>query len=180
MLRSVFAPFELLGGTSIPSGWAKLKVAYPYPAATTQNGNAIAVSGTLFSPNEPVGVWLTLPDGAVRGLPTQVADGNGDFYAVLSIDERLPLGAYSLTASGVGSGRLVITQFSVGGGTFEGVPPDPVSDPASPQVEVTNVGDGTLGGPTNIFNAQNSAGPEVTPLDIQGCGNPDDLWTPDC
>lgn len=176
----VFAPFELRGRTSTPSGWAQLRVAYPFPAATRQNGDAIAVSGTLFSQWEPVGVWLTLPDGSVRGLPTQVADGNGDFYAEIAIDERLPLGRYSLTASGVDSGRLVITQFDVKGGTFEGVPLDSPPEPAAPFVEETNFGDGTLGGPTNIDGAQGSAGPQVTPPDTQSCGDPNSFWTPNC
>jgi hypothetical protein len=177
----VFAPFDLISGTSIPSGWAQVRVAYPFPAATTQNGNDIVVSGTLFSQGEPVGIWLTLPDGSVRGLPTQVADGNGDFHAEIAIDERLPLGSYSLTAKGVNSGRLVITQFQVnGGGPFEGVAPGTLSEPQSPVLEGSNVGDGTLGGPTNTFGAENSAGPQITPQDTQGCSNPANLWTPNC
>ena len=166
--------------TSIPSGWAKIRVAYPYPATTTQNGNDIVVSGTLFSPGEPVGLWITLPDGGVRGLPTQLADGNGDFYAQISIDERLPLGGYKLTASGVNSGRLVITDFSVtGGGPFEGVSFGQ-PDPAAPFVEGSNFGDGTLGSPTNLDSSVDSAGPQITPADTQGCNVPQDLWTPNC
>lgn len=176
----VFAPFELRGGTSVPSGWAQLRVAYPFPAQTSQNGNFITVAGSLFSPGEPVGIWLTLPDNSVRGLPTQLADGNGDFYADLAIDERLPLGTYKLTASGVNSGRLVITQFEVTGGTFEGVPPGAPPEPPAPIVETTNVGDGTLGGPTNLQGQENSAGPQITPPDTQGCGAPADFWTPNC
>jgi hypothetical protein len=175
----VFAPFELQSGTSVPSGWAQVRVAYPASASTTQNGSDIVVSGTLFSPGEPVGIWLTLPDGAVRGLPTQVADGNGDFYAALAIDERLPLGTYHLTAKGVNSGRLVITDFDVNGGTFEGVPLGQ-PDPPAPLVDVSNAGDGTLGGPTNISSAENSAGPEFTPQDAQNCLDPTKLWAPDC
>jgi hypothetical protein len=176
----VFAPFDLRGGTSVPSGWAQLRVAFPFPAATRQNGKAIAVSGTLFSPGEAVGVWLTLPDGSVRGLPTQLADGNGDFYAVLDIDERLPVGNYKITASGVSSGRLVISDFDVNGGTFEGEPPGAPPEPAAPVVETSNAGDGTLGGPTNLQGQENSAGPQVTPPDGQGCAGPASFWTPNC
>jgi hypothetical protein len=176
----VFAPFELTGGTSIPSGWAKLRVAYPFPASTPQNGSAITVAGTLFAPGEAVGVWLTLPDGSVRGLPTQVADGNGDFYAELSIDERLPLGTYSVTASGITSGRLVISQFDVSGGTFEGVAPGAPAEAPGPVIETTNVGDGTLGGPTNLFEAAGNAGPQITPPDAQGCASGANFWTPNC
>jgi hypothetical protein len=175
----VFAPFELLSGTSVPSGWAQLRVAYPASSTTTQNGSDIVVSGTLFSPGEPVGIWLTLPDGSVRGLPTQLADGNGDFFAQLAIDERLPIGGYSLTAKGVNSGRLVITQFTVNGGTFQGVGLGQ-ADPPAPLVEGDNIGDGSVGGPTNISGAENSAGPQLTPQDFQQCANPTNLWTPNC
>ena len=175
----VFAPFELRGGTSVPSGWAQLRVAYPFPASTSQNG-VVSVSGTLFSPDEPVGIWLTLPDGSVRGLPTQLADGNGDFYADIALDERLPLGTYKITASGVNSGRLVISQFDVSGGVFEGVPPGPFEQLDTPLVNTTNVGDGTLGGPTNIEGQENSAGPQITQPDGFGCSDPASFWTPNC
>jgi hypothetical protein len=176
----VFAPFDLRGGTSIPSGWAQVRVAYPFPASTTQNGKDIVVSGTLFSPGEPVGIWITLPDGGVRGLPTQVADGNGDFYAQIAIDERLPLGDYKLTASGVNSGRLVITDFAVnGGGSFQGVSLGQ-SDPPAPLVEGSNLGDGTLGGPANLAGELNSVGQQITPQDTQGCANSENFWTPNC
>jgi hypothetical protein len=176
----VFAPFELRGGTSVPSGWAQLRVAYPFPAETTQNGAGISVAGSLFSPGEPVGIWLTLPDGSVRGLPVQLADGNGDFYAVLAIDERLPLGTYDVTASGVNSGRLVIAQFEVNGGTFQGVPEGTPPEPPAPFVETSNFGDGTLGGPTNIQGQENSAGPQITPPDVQSCTGGASFWTPNC
>jgi hypothetical protein len=176
----VFAPFELQGGTSIPSGWAQLRVAYPYPAATSQNGKFLTVAGTLFGPGEQVGIWLTLPDGSVRGLPTQVADGNGDFYADLTFDERLPIGNYHLTASGLDTGRLVITQFDVNGGTFEGVSLDAPADPPAPFVETSNLGDGTLGGPTNVDGAENNAGPQITPADGPSCGSGASFWTPNC
>lgn len=176
----VFAPFELRGRQSVPSGWAQLRVAYPYPASTSQNGKDIAVSGTLFQQWEPVGLWLTLPDGSVRGLPTQVADGYGDFYAVLAFDERLPVGTYKLTASGVDSGRLVIVQFEVTGGTFVGIPYGTPDEPDTPLVDTTNYGDGTLGGPTNVTGAENSAGPEQTPPDTRGCTDGAQFWTPNC
>ena len=86
----------------------------------------------------------------------------------------------AVTASGVDSGRLVITQFEVTGGTFQGVPFDAASDPASPQVETSNWGDGTVGGPTNITGAENSAGPEKTPGDTQNCTTSAAFWTPNC
>jgi hypothetical protein len=179
----IFAPFDLRANSSTPSGWAKLRVAFPYPASTAQNGS-IAIGGTLFSPGEPVGIWMTLPNNAVRGLPTQLADGNGDFFIVVDLDERLPTGHYSITASGVYSGRLVISGFDVTEGEFQGTDASiPAADlPAAPQVVETNLGDGTLGGPTNLAGAQSNPGPEVTPPDAgsQGCGTPNALWTPNC
>ena len=176
----VFAPFQLSGRQSVPSGWATLRVAYPASASTSQNGADIAVSGTLYQPNEPVGIWITLPDGGVRGLPTQLADGNGDFYAVLAIDERLPVGEYKLTASGVNSGRLVITDFSVSGGSFIGTAPGAPEEPDTPLVDGSNLGDGTLGGPTNLDESFGVAGPEITPQDTPGCSDPTNLWTQNC
>ena len=179
----VFAPFELRGRSSTPSGWATLRVAAPYPAATSQNGG-IAVTGALFSPDEPVGLWMTLPDNSVRSLPTQVADDNGDFYSVIEIDERLPVGRYSVTASGVYSGRLVISGFDVTDGAFQGVYTDvaPAAVPPAPFITETNAGDGTEGGPTNLGNAHSNPGPEQTPQDIgsQGCTTPQSYWTPSC
>jgi len=179
----VFAPFELRGRTSTPSGWATLRVAAPYSAATSQHGG-IAITGSLFSPGEPVGLWMTLPGNAVRGLPTQLADGNGDFFTVIDLDERLPVGHYSVTASGVTSGRLVISSFDVADGTFQGVDADvpPAAAPRAPFVAETNAGDSSKGGPNNLNDAANSPGPEQTPHDIgsQGCNTPQAYWTPNC
>jgi hypothetical protein len=179
----VFAPFELRGRSSTPSGWATLRVAAPYPAATSQNGG-LAVTGALFSPGEAVGLWMTLPDNAVRGLPTQLADDNGDFFAVIDIDERLPVGHYSITASGVSSGRLVISSFDVTDGSFQGVNADvpPAAIPPAPFVTETNVGDSSEGGPNNLNGAVSNPGPERTPLDIgsQGCNSPQAYWTSGC
>lgn len=118
----VFAPFELSARNSTPSGWAQLRVAYPYPASTSQNGE-IAITGALFSPGEQVSIWMTLPNNAVRGLPLQLADGNGDFFAIIQLDERLPVGLYKITAQGLSSKRLVIAEFNVTQGRFVGVNP---------------------------------------------------------
>jgi hypothetical protein len=179
----VFAPFELRARSSTPSGWATLRVAAPSPATISQH-DGIALTGALFSPGEPVGIWLTLPDNAVRSLPTQLADGNGDFFTVVQFDERLPVGQYSVTASGVNSGRLVISSFNLTDGGFQGVNADvpPGAVPDTPLVTESNIGDGSLGGPTNINGAENNAGPERTPLDVgsQGCNTPQAYWTPGC
>jgi hypothetical protein len=172
----VFAPFELQSRSSTPSGWAQLRVTYPFPAKTNQN-DWINVSGTLFSPGETVGVWMTLPDNSVRGLPSQIADGNGDFFADIDLDERLPVGRYSVTAKGLDSGRLVITSFDVTQGSFDGYPIESGGAAPVPFVDVSNVGDGTLGAPTNLGDAQNL---ELTPPDTFDCSAPEHLWTPNC
>jgi len=134
----VFAPFELRARSSTPSGWAQLRVAYPAQASTRQNGG-VAVTGALFTPDEYVALWITLPNNAVRSLPTQLADGNGDFFAVIDLDERLPVGRYSITAKGIASGRLQIASFDVTPGSFQAAsfanPADPV-----PAVIESNVG----------------------------------------
>ena len=74
----------------------------------------------------------------------------------------------------------MITDFAVtGGGPFVGVGIDQL-DPAAPLIEDSNFGDGTLGGPTNLDGAFDSAGPELTPPDTQGCAEPENFWTPNC
>lgn len=134
----VFAPFELRARSSTPSGWAQVRVAYPARSATSQNGG-VAVTGALFSPNEYVALWITLPNNAVRDLPTQYADGNGDFFVVIDLDERLPVGRYSITAKGVSSGRLQIASWDVTPGSFRAAGFPDAADPV-PAVIESNVG----------------------------------------
>jgi hypothetical protein len=174
----VFAPFDLQANSSTPSGWAQLRVAYPFPAKTNQN-DWIDVSGTLFSPGETVGLWMTLPDNSVRGLPSQIADGNGDFFVDIDLDERLPVGHYSVTAKGLDSGRLVIATFDVTGGQFEGYDANTAGAPPVPNVDVSNIGDGTLGGPTNV-DVYGAPVTEQTPADTFDCSAPEHFWTPNC
>jgi hypothetical protein len=175
----IFAPFDLESRSSTPTGFAQFRVMFPAPASTSQNDD-ISVAGSLFSPNEPVGIWMTMPNNAVRGLPTQQADGNGDFFATIDLDERLPVGTYRVTAKGVNSGRLVIQSFEVTSGRFEGVDPDktPAQIPNTPHIVDSNTA-GTSGGPTNLNGAQSNPGPERTPRDTQDC-NRNQLWTENC
>jgi hypothetical protein len=177
----VFAPFELRAKPSVEQGWAELSVAFPYPASTTQN-RLVVIVGKLFQPGEEVGLWMTLPDNAVRGLPTQIADGNGDFYVEIQLDERLPVGSYDVTASGLRSGRLQIATFDIREGQFNPVPPSAPPAPLAPQVTGTNTGGASLGGPTNLGAATGNPGPELSPADSSApaCSSPDQLWTQDC
>jgi len=71
-------------------------------------------NGDLFFPGERVDLWLTLPDGAVRGFPSTFADNAaGQFSVELGLDERLPTGFYQLTAQGATSRQLVIATFTI-------------------------------------------------------------------
>jgi hypothetical protein len=129
---------------------------------------------------------MTLPNNAVRGLPSQFTDDIGNFFATIDLDERLPLGHYGVTAKGANSGRLVIVDFDVASDSapVKAVPLNTPADavPAAPEVtdsnsngqvlvevdssgNVTDVfpGSVTLGEPTNIEGAENNASPEVDP-----------------
>jgi hypothetical protein len=57
----------------------------------------LELSGEGFSANESVSFWLTLPNGAVRGLGEVRADGDGNLNVVLYLSERLPVGTHYLS-----------------------------------------------------------------------------------
>jgi hypothetical protein len=108
----VIATFTLTGRPSVERGAAQLRVAYPADQADPQR-SVFEVQGELFNPGERVDIWVTMPDGSVRGLPSQFADEVGDFFATLYLDERLPTGVFKVTAKGADSGQLVITDFGL-------------------------------------------------------------------
>lgn len=110
----VISKFRLDSRPSQPSGWAQLRVAYPYPATVNQRFG-LEVQGKRFDPSERVDLWLTLPDGSVRGLDSQWANEYGETYVIINLDERLPIGNYAITARGANSDRLVIQRFDVFG-----------------------------------------------------------------
>jgi hypothetical protein len=137
----VISHFQLDSRSSTPYGWAQLRIATP---ASGDQRTAFEVQGKRFDAYERVDLWMTLPDGSVRGLPSQFANDYGEFFAVLYLDERLPTGQYDVTAKGADSGRLVIADISLESGSpnVDHLPPD-FSD--TPQVIDSNTGDGTLG-----------------------------------
>jgi hypothetical protein len=139
----VIAHFDLGSRSSTPSGWAQLRVASPYPASGDQR-TGFELQGKRFDAYERVDVWVTLPDGGVRGLPSQFVNQYGEFFAVLYLDERLPTGQYHVTAKGASSGRLVIADLSLDsvGPNVTDLSPD-FND--TPNVVESNTGDGTLG-----------------------------------
>ncbi|HEX6288659.1 MAG TPA: hypothetical protein VFZ66_05680 [Herpetosiphonaceae bacterium] len=59
--------------------------------------SVLELSGEGFTPNESVSFWLTLPNGAVRGLGDVNADGEGNLNVVLYLSERLPVGTHYLS-----------------------------------------------------------------------------------
>lgn len=145
----IITPFTLTSPPVVQTGWAQLRVAYPSDQADPQR-SAFEVQGALFYPGERVDIWLTLPDGAVRGLPSQFADTVGDFYAVLYLDERLPTGFYQATAKGSQSGHLVITSFTLQPAILQ----DTVFNP-DPGPEIIDSSSGVTGSPPAVFDPFN-------------------------
>jgi hypothetical protein len=109
----VFASFELRPRPVAERGPAQLHVVVPADLGAPQR-TVFFANGDLFFPGERVDLWLTLPDGAVRGFPSTFADPfAGQFMAELALDERLPTGFYQLTAQGAESRQLVIATFTL-------------------------------------------------------------------
>ena len=108
-----FASFDLRSRPVVQRGPAQLSVMLPLGAVGPQRSVFFA-NGDLFFPGERVDLWLTLPDGAVRGFPSTFADNAaGQFSVELGLDERLPTGFYQLTAQGATSRQLVIATFTI-------------------------------------------------------------------
>ncbi len=145
----IITPFTLTSPPVVQTGWAQLRVAYPPDQADPQR-SGFEVQGRLFYPGERVDIWLTLPDGAVRGLPSQFADTVGDFYAVLYLDERLPTGFYQATAKGSQSGHLVITSFTL----QPAIPQDTVFNP-DPGPEIIDSSSDITGSPPAVLDPFN-------------------------
>jgi hypothetical protein len=109
----VFAGFELRPRPVVQGGPAQLRVVVPADLGAAQR-SVFYANGDLFFPGERVDLWLTLPDGAVRGFPSTFADPvAGQFLVELALDERLPIGFYQLTAQGAESRQLVIATFTL-------------------------------------------------------------------
>jgi len=111
----VITRFNLTSRSSSQNGWSQLRVAFP-AARNGSQGTTFEVQGKRFNPFERVDIWMTLPDSAVRGLPSQYADANGEFFADIYLDERLPTGEYDFSAKGATSGFLTITTLQLNSG----------------------------------------------------------------
>ncbi|WP_129672143.1 hypothetical protein [Candidatus Chloroploca sp. Khr17] len=109
----VFASFELRAPPVVERGPAQLYVVVPADMSGPQR-SVFYANGDLFFPGERVDLWLTFPDGAVRGFPSTFADPiAGQFLVELALDERLPVGFYQLTAQGAESRQLIIAGFNL-------------------------------------------------------------------
>lgn len=155
----VFAHFELQSRPVTPRGPARLSVVVPFGAAAPQRSIFYA-NGDLFFPGERVDLWLTMPDGSVRGFPSTFADPvSGQFLVELFLDERLPVGFYQLTAQGAVSRQLVIATFTLTQTAGTIANPQPV-----PQIGLDN----------NPATPPDISFIDPNPADINEYGNPDE------
>jgi hypothetical protein len=141
----VFGTFNLTSRPVTQTGFAALRVVVPFG---DNQRTVFEVQGKRFNPAERVDIWMTLPDGSVRGLPSQFANEYGEFFADLYLDERLPTGFYQFTAKGSESGRLVIAPLTLDPGSPNVTDTTP-NLVAAPEVVDSNGGDVTLGPITN-------------------------------
>ena len=149
----VFANFNLTSRPSLETGYADLRVAQPFDTIGDQR-TTFEVQGKRFGSGERIDIWVTLPDGAVRGLPSQFANEYGEFFVRTYLDERLPTGLYHFTAKGADTGRLTIIDLTLDGGS-PNVTTAPIIE-AAPVVTGSNTDGNTVGPAT-----------DQTPLQVQ-------------
>ncbi len=94
---------------------------YEQPVAAARQQQQVTIRGAGFRFNEPVGLWLTLPNGAVRGLDRDNirADVAGEWSYTLRLDSSLPVGLHHLSARGKISGRGDVAPLYVQAGVSE-------------------------------------------------------------
>jgi len=117
--RGGIALFYLLPGEG-PSVTAGTKLSFT--PDTAKQLETVELAGSGFTANEPVSLWLTLPDGAVVGLGELLADGEGTFGGALTLPGVLPVGRHYFTARGVCSGNTAISPFELQYGNGLAVP----------------------------------------------------------
>ncbi|MEI7768370.1 MAG: hypothetical protein WCI67_00195 [Chloroflexales bacterium] len=93
---------------AIPNAVANGRV---YPNVSVP-GTTLGFEARGYQPNEPVSLWLNLPNGTTRGLPYQAIAG-GDGYVLIGFrtESNDLLGQWSLVGQGTKSGRVVVTPF---------------------------------------------------------------------
>ena len=74
-------------------------------------GQAFRFASDSFAANEPVALWLNLPDGTVQSVTTTQADSNGTITLILSSHGQKQTGNYSLVAHGQASQLEIVARF---------------------------------------------------------------------
>ncbi|NNJ09673.1 hypothetical protein EKD04_004985 [Chloroflexales bacterium ZM16-3] len=93
---------------TIPNAVASGRV-YPSPSAP---GTILGFEARNYEPNEPVSLWVNLPDGTTRGLPYQaIADSSGYVLIGFYTHASDPTGQWSMVGQGARSGRVVVAPF---------------------------------------------------------------------
>ncbi len=125
--------FELAPrGANAPS-WSILRVIVPTDGRDIQR-TVFEVQGQRFQPGEDINIQITLPDGSIYPpVPHAVrkADAMGTFFDKITLNEALPVGEYSFTATGQNSGRVANARVILDAGPVK--PPFTNTYPTTPQ-----------------------------------------------
>ncbi len=120
--RLASAPFELApaGGAPASSG-----VTIAVTQEQLPQGSCVDFAAAGFAADEPISVWLNLPDGTVSadGLESGfAAAADGSFSYGICFSQLAAEGRYSFSAAGNASGRVGIASFSLLRGDYLGDP----------------------------------------------------------
>lgn len=100
------------GATLVAEGTTSATVGGQTVASSRQR-ERVTLTGSGFTAGELVGLWVTLPDGAVLGLDNDdlKADADGAFAIELRLSRGLPIGLHRFSARGKSSGKGAIVPF---------------------------------------------------------------------
>lgn len=111
----------LLAATALPAHAQSSATLTVQPEAAPQNSTVTLTLGG-FQADEPVSVWLTLPNFATEPIADYAVSETGELVIEYLMAATRPAGLYSFSARGNWSGQLATAQFELTLG--EGVPPD--------------------------------------------------------
>ena len=80
---------------------------------TAAAGDELSFSGSGFSDDDAISVWVTNPDGSASAVSTDLHSNNGDLWFSYTIADDAAAGTYHITAYGQTSGHLLIGTFVV-------------------------------------------------------------------
>lgn len=98
------------------------------PSADNQRSFA-SFRGTGFQPNEIVTIWATLPDLSTLWVGDVLIGASGDFFAVLYLSEREPVGLRVYTALGNSSNLRATANYTLEPGGGPGANPLSLLEP---------------------------------------------------